>query len=403
MSPIVRLFPLLRPLGLAAAALLMAGAAQAEYRLSSGDVIDVTIYRVPDLSRQLTVDVTGRIAFPPVGAIQADGATLDELGHKIRAALQDEAVLTDAQVTVGLVTARPVVVGGDVATPGTIPYQHGITVRRAIALAGGVGLSRIRGMEEVAELRSERDVIALTMTQALARAARLEAELAGKPDTALALPGPLLVSPSQRDEIVAAETRKLAANIAESTSEKTHLGRSLEIIDAHIAALRSQSELQQRIISQQVEEIDRQRQMMDQGLTNRARVLEERRALESTQERASDTESDISRAYDEREDVSYRVSRFDERRHAELDAALTEARQDAEAARARLSGVTERLAQLGMQDATDVKVAIFRKGPDGDVSVPAAQDTLLEPGDMLEITIDLSRLAIQPSSLMASQ
>ena len=45
----------------------------------------------------------------------------------------------------------------------------------------------------------------------------------------------------------------------------------------------------------------------------------------------------------------------------------------------------------------------FRKGPDGDVSVPAAQDTLLEPGDMLEITIDLSRLAIQPSALMASQ
>jgi len=149
----------LRCLTLAVAGLVVSTiAAAADYRVSSGDVLDITIFRVPDLSRQLTVDVTGQVAFPPIGEIKVDDATLEEIGIRIRAALQEQGILTDAQVTVGLVATRPVIVGGDVATPGAVPFHAGLTVRRAIAMAGGVGMSRTRGMEDIAELRSQRDV-----------------------------------------------------------------------------------------------------------------------------------------------------------------------------------------------------------------------------------------------------
>lgn len=394
----------LRCLTLAVAGLVVSTiAAAADYRVSSGDVLDITIFRVPDLSRQLTVDVTGQVAFPPIGEIKVDDATLDEIGIRIRAALQEQGILTDAQVTVGLVATRPVIVGGDVATPGAVPFHAGLTVRRAIAMAGGVGMSRTRGMEDIAELRSQRDVIALDLTRALARAARLSAELAGNSDATLTIPGPQLVSMSQRDEILAAEARRLKANLAESMAEKAHLDRMLEIIEGHIANLTRQSGQQKRIIDQQLEEIEQQRKLMENGLTSRNRVLEERRALESTQERVSDTSSEISRAYEEREAARYQIARFDERRQSALDADLAAARQEAETARARLSGVTERLAQLGMADATDVTVQVYRKGPEGDLAIPATEDTVLEPGDMVDITIDLSRLASEPLAIMSTQ
>lgn len=372
--------------------------AAAEYKISSGDILDITVFRVPELSRQVTVDITGAIAFAPIGAIEVDGQSLENISSRIRTSLQEQGILTDAQVTVGLVATRPVTVGGDVTQPGEVPYRNGLTVRRAIALAGGLGLSRVRGAEELADLRSQREVLALDLTQTLARSARLTAELAEEGSAPLTIEGPGVVSPAKRAEMIAAEERLLKANLQESVEEKAHLSRRLDIVNSQIETLTLQSTQQQNMITQQVEEIDRQRGMMKQGLTSRTRVLEEQRVLDSSHERAADTASDISRARDEQEAITYQLARFDDRRRSSLEGAIADARQTEVTTRAKLIGVTERLAQLGLSAAADAIVSVYRKTKEGETELRAEQDLVLEPGDMVAVTIDLSRLSQESSS-----
>ena len=135
---------------------------------------------MPELDRQAVVDADGKIAFPPLGLVDVEGATTEEMSTRIRDMLAEQEILSDAKVTVALAAARPVFVGGDVSSPGSYPYQADLSVRRAIALAGGLGISRARGLEELASLRSERDVLAAELLRERARAARLAAEIAGE-------------------------------------------------------------------------------------------------------------------------------------------------------------------------------------------------------------------------------
>lgn len=111
--------------------------ARADYVLASGDVVRIEVYNVPDLQKDVTIDVDGYVAFGPLGLVDAKGLTLAELASHVRTSLTEQEILTGAQVTVGLISARPVYVGGDVTAPGAYPYRSGLTVRQAIALAGG--------------------------------------------------------------------------------------------------------------------------------------------------------------------------------------------------------------------------------------------------------------------------
>lgn len=123
--------PLTTPLvlGLLVGLLSVPGMARADYLLASGDALEITVFRVPELTREVRVDVDGRIAYPPLGRLDVQGESVDDLALRIREMLAEREILSDPQVTVALTTARPVFIGGDVTTPGAYPFQAGLTVQ----------------------------------------------------------------------------------------------------------------------------------------------------------------------------------------------------------------------------------------------------------------------------------
>lgn len=374
--------------GLGAA--LLPSAARAEYLLASGDVLDITVFRVPELSHELTVDVDGRIAFPPLGRIDVAGQTLDGVALRLRELLTRQEILSNPQVTVALATTRPVFIGGDVATPGAYPYQADLTVRRAMALAGGLGFARTRGAEEASRLRSERDTTAIDLLREQARLRRLEAEIAGREVFEAALPGHG-VSQARQDEILALEARKLAANLAEAREEKAHLERGVALVDERIRTLADQRSLQEGLVAQQTGEIDRIREIQSRGLASQARVTEEQRVLDSMQERLAANETETAAAHESLEAVTYARDRFDDRRAAALGAEKQEALLAIEAGVAKLRATDQRLAELGASDLGQVRITIYGAGSGGAgaAGTPASFDTLLGPGDTLDITVEM--------------
>tara|TARA_A100001037_G_C15101243_1_gene614064 strand:+ start:712 stop:1299 length:588 start_codon:yes stop_codon:yes gene_type:complete len=123
------------------AALLAAGQAQAadspDYRISPEDVLDVSVWREPDLQRQVTVRPDGGVSLPLIGDVAVAGSTVSEAEAKIRARLMD--YIPEAVVTVSVVQLRGlrIYVTGQVKNPGQFEVGRYIDVLQAITLAGG--------------------------------------------------------------------------------------------------------------------------------------------------------------------------------------------------------------------------------------------------------------------------
>ena len=122
---------------------LLAFAAQAadnglsQYHLGVGDVISINVYDEKELSlSKIKLGDAGTISYPMLGQISVNGLTVQELQQRITSGLKGT-YLVNPQVTVTIEQYRDVFVNGQVYRPGNYPYQPGLTVRKAVSIAGG--------------------------------------------------------------------------------------------------------------------------------------------------------------------------------------------------------------------------------------------------------------------------
>ena len=106
------------------------------YRLGPDDRVRITVYGEPTLSGEYAVNTEGRISFPLVGMVKAEGLTLSDLVAELTTAL-DASFYKNPHLVVDMVAYRPIYVLGEVNKAGQYPFQSGMTVLAAIAAAGG--------------------------------------------------------------------------------------------------------------------------------------------------------------------------------------------------------------------------------------------------------------------------
>ena len=107
------------------------------YRLGGGDQIRVIVYGEDELTGDYRVDDQGRVALPLLGGQNASNLTAQEFESHIAAELRSRNILHDSSVSVEVVAYRPIFVLGEVSKPGQYPYQPGMTLLTAVAVAGG--------------------------------------------------------------------------------------------------------------------------------------------------------------------------------------------------------------------------------------------------------------------------
>lgn len=117
------------------------------------DTIQVDVFNVPDLSREMQVDASGRISMPLAGTIDARGKTAGELATAIEQALRGRYV-RNPEVTINIKSSvsQVVTVDGQVVEPGLYPVTNQMTLMRTIASAKG--LSEFARQEDVVILRT---------------------------------------------------------------------------------------------------------------------------------------------------------------------------------------------------------------------------------------------------------
>jgi polysaccharide export outer membrane protein len=106
------------------------------YRLGSGDRLRVIVFGQDNLSNSFSVDGAGDISMPLIGRVRAQGLATAELEHTIEARLR-QGFLREPSVSVEVEAYRPFFVLGEVTVAGQYPFIMGMTVQKAIAVAGG--------------------------------------------------------------------------------------------------------------------------------------------------------------------------------------------------------------------------------------------------------------------------
>jgi polysaccharide export outer membrane protein len=108
------------------------------YRIGPGDVVEISVWKNPDLTRTVAVLPDGRISFPLLGPIPAAGKTVTELSADLRRRLSRFAPDVDLSVIVTQVNSMLIYVIGKVQKPGRYMLNTNITVMQALAIAGGL-------------------------------------------------------------------------------------------------------------------------------------------------------------------------------------------------------------------------------------------------------------------------
>jgi len=108
-----------------------------EYKIGLGDVIEVQVWKEPDLTRTLSVRLDGRISLPLIGDVMAAGKSpkelTEELDKKFRQVIEEPAVA----VILTQSNSQRYYIIGQIAHPGEFPINYPVTVLQAIARAGG--------------------------------------------------------------------------------------------------------------------------------------------------------------------------------------------------------------------------------------------------------------------------
>lgn len=115
------------------------------YKIGAGDKIQVSVYGEPDLSiEELYISNSGNFEYPYLGQLNALNKTPEKLKKEIINGLKGD-YLISPKVRVSVVGFRSIYVNGEVKKPGGYEYQPGLTVDKAIALAGGFTDRAARG------------------------------------------------------------------------------------------------------------------------------------------------------------------------------------------------------------------------------------------------------------------
>jgi polysaccharide biosynthesis/export protein len=395
------------------------GVAVAEYRLNTGDVLEISVVGAPELQLRAAISTDGEASFPMLGQIKASDQPLSEIRRVIRELLPTKVfrhrtvegrefpvVIQPEEISVTVGEYRPVYLNGDIAKPGAVNYRAGLTALQAVALAGGFDVMRFRGRDpflESADLRSEYYDLWTQFAQDQSRLARFRAELGdgaqldrqGFVDTP--------ISPTVLAKIDGLETDQLAADSADFRKEKQHLEESIVQEDGRIAVLTQQGQREQEGADSDAADFAETKKNFQKGMVPTTRLSEARRLELISATRVLQTTALLAQVQRERKEIGRKLQATVDQRRIGLLQKIEDTEVHMAVLRAKLQSAGDKLIYTGMIRSQLVRgnggkpdLTIVRSEGGNHIRLKADEDTELSPGDVLEVALRLQDLAGPP-------
>jgi polysaccharide biosynthesis/export protein len=382
--------------------------ARAEYRLQGGDVLEISVFGVPELRQRASVQLDGRITFPVIGAFLVEGVELSEVQSKIQSAAASKIfrirtpdgrelsrMFERDEVAATIVEYRPVFISGDVTRPGEQAFRPHMTVRQALASAGGFSaLARANATSfDAANLRSEYITVWLNLAREHVRVWRIKTDLGENIELDQKAIPPAPVSDVVSSQIVNLEIEYRAASSADHERAKDFLRQSIEQASKQALVLAEQRQSEDEGVQADAQELQKAKAAYGNGTLPSHRVAEFRRAVLFSSTRQLQTTNQLILVQKSRAELARELEKIDDQRRIRLLAELQDATVKLAGERAKLRGVEEKLQLAGLRpprtsdSANKADITVFRTGISGKERHTVEADSELQPGDVIEVAL----------------
>jgi polysaccharide export outer membrane protein len=305
------------------------------------------------------------------------------------------------EVSVQVVEYRPVYLNGDVSKPGEQIYRPGMTIRQAVAVAGGFDVVKLRSsnpLVELAELRSDLAGLSSELAFNQARERRLRSDLNGQGVAGLkSETGAGLQAGITRDTI-ALEVDQLATTLSDVANEKTYLRRQVATAEERRKTLLDQQQKEAEGLKEDAEDLERVRGLYEKGLAAAGRLTDARRSLLLSSTRALQVGERAMQSERDRDDNARKLQHLDDQRKIDNLKELEEVIVRVATLRAKVQSAKEKLLVVGnvrsqlLTGTTRPELTLVRTTRKQRMSSRVDEETEMLPGDVVEIKIPLDAI-----------
>jgi exopolysaccharide production protein ExoF len=269
-------------------------------RVVEWQTIEGTFREWTAVSGDYVVGASGNLSLPFLGETAATGKTTAEIAAAISGSLQQKFGLSDRpEASVELLEYRPFYISGDVQNPGQYPYVPGLTVMKAMTIAGGLRRNAgQRAERDFLNARGNYDVSADERLRLQVKRARLTAEVEGKAD--FDLPPEVAAAP-QAATVKAEEIAIMSARQEKLKRQLEALDSLKQLLESEVASLQQKAKTQTRQVDLARQELESIGTLADKGLVVNARILSAERTIADLEGKLLDLDTAVLAA---RQDIS---------------------------------------------------------------------------------------------------
>jgi polysaccharide biosynthesis/export protein len=374
-----------------------------EYTLDTGDVLRVAIFGEPAYPQDTIVDDRGTISLPLLGEVKARGLTRAALSYHIKKAFQESKLLLNAFVQVDIREYRPFFISGAVANPGPYAFKPGITIRHALAMAGGFkafSFGSDAPALKIADLRAERANLLMEEFRHRTRLGRLQAE--NRNENVFSAPSdqPNEISPKLLNDIVTAEKEQMRARQLAFESEVSYLEFSLARAkkDAETVAIGRRE--RENAAKFQLQQLEAARGLQKKGLVTNTNLLTAERTQNSYLVNLAEADVELARAHQDILNLENAMRRKHADRKMELITEIEEEQLRVAKLQNSLRYVNDKLvfvSNYGEHKTFDdlrgsVRVVVYRGRAETAEAIEATEGTEVRAGDVVEVSVLANRL-----------
>ena len=310
---------------------------------------------------------------------------------------ENEIMIDHDEVTATVVEYRPVYVNGDVSKPGEYAYRPLMTVRQAVALSGGYELVRYRMQNpilEAADLRAEYETLWAEFAKEQTHVWRLKTELGEDKNLDRSSLKDLPLGQSTISEIVHVEAEQLKARQENYDRQKEFLQRAIALGQNQVGVLTEQQKQDDEGAQADIDELQRTMDLYGKGSLPSPRVADSRRAVLMSSTRKLQTSAQLMQIKQQQDDFTRQIGKLDAERKMELLRELQDANLRLAEVRAKLQSTAEKLqyativkSQFVRGSGSEPQIAVIRISEKGQLRILANEESELQPGDVVEITL----------------
>lgn len=363
--------------------------------LGPGDELSVSVLNREDLSRTYRVRDDGTVSLHLIGDVQASGRTIAGFESSLEELVAAQTELP-VSISVEVSAWRPVYALGDVAQPGEISFRQGMTVGRLMAVAGGAfpregELAGSPLKVRIAEQQAEISVRLSKLADLHAKRLRLQAEQSDAVE--LTADGTISALAGDEAGTLIGEQQAILQSRADFQNVQAAAARAqAELAAGEADSLARQQDILRQQIESSAEVLANMENLLSRGLTNSERVRQIRSYYNEDKIELMLAASYEARAHQNRVNLLTSVDQMERAQVREDAAALADVMAAIRGEEAAIAASRRMIRELAAVEAEEpdsgflqpLEFRIRRSKPGGETILPAAMDTVVEPGDLVE-------------------